>query len=653
MEKLNHESMAPKSVVQSQCESCCGVETKPKNSKHRFLQSPWIPIVLSFVILFTAIMAEEQMPINILGVNGWLFVYLLAYSFVGFPVLKTAFNLIRKGEVFTEFFLMGIATIGAFAIGEYPEGVAVMLFYTLGELLQHSAVSKAKDNIQALLDIRPERARVIKAGNSSLVKPEDVASGEIIEVRAGEKVPLDAQLISDGGTFNTVALTGETLPTEKKKDEEVLAGMVNLRDLIRLRVLRPFKDSSLQKIILTVNEATTKKAKTEQFIRKFAKIYTPIVTYMALALVIIPYFILADYSFKDWLYRALVFLVISCPCALVISIPLGYFGGIGAASRKGILFKGSNFLDGITSINTVLFDKTGTLTSGVFSVEKVESFPNAIVDWTQLAASVEGSTNHPIGQAIVRFINAKPSPVSTLKEFPGKGLEGKVNNRRVLVGNSLLMEDQKILLPSFVTTPNKTAIYCAIDGILCGYFVLTDSLKPDAKDAFSSLRKIGIQQLMILSGDKKEVVEALGKELKADEAHGEMLPEEKYAKIENLKKDPEKVVAFVGDGINDAPSIAMADVGIGMGGMGSDLAIESADIVIQTDHPSKVALAFKIGKATKSIVWQNIALAFMVKFLILSLGAAGLAGMWEAVFADVGVALLAILNAIRINYLFK
>ncbi|MDO6438111.1 heavy metal translocating P-type ATPase [Cyclobacterium sp. 1_MG-2023] len=647
--------MASKSVEHSCCESesCCEAETKPKTSKENLWQSPWIPIVLSFVILFTAILAEEQMPFNVLGVNGWLFVYLFAYSFVGFPVLKTAWKLIRKGEVFTEFFLMGIATIGAFAIGEYPEGVAVMLFYTIGELLQHSAVSKAKNNIQALLDIRPDQARVIKAGNSSLVEPELVKTGEIIEVRAGEKVPLDAQLLSNGGTFNTAALTGESLPAEIKEGEEVLAGMVNLQDLISLRVLRPFEESSLQKIIFTVQEATSKKAKTEQFIRKFAKVYTPIVTYLALALVIIPYFIVEDYLFRDWLYRALVFLVISCPCALVISIPLGYFGGIGAASRKGILFKGSNFLDSITTINTVLFDKTGTLTSGIFSVEKVESLSNASADWTELAASVEANTNHPIGQAIVRHIKSKLSPVDSLKEFPGKGLEGQVNSRRVLVGNSLLMEDYGILLPSLVTDPNKTAIYCAIDGVLCGYFVLADELKPDAKEAFTSLRRLGIQQLLILSGDKREVVDALGKELKADEAHGGMLPEEKYAKIEALKKDPKNVVAFVGDGINDAPSIALADVGIGMGGMGSDLAIESADIVIQTDQPSKVAMAFKIGKATKTIVWQNIALAFIVKFLVLSLGAAGLAGMWEAVFADVGVALLAILNAIRINYLFK
>jgi Cd2+/Zn2+-exporting ATPase len=348
-----------------------------------------------------------------------------------------------------------------------------------------------------------------------------------------------------------------------------------------------------------------------------------------------------------------VFLVISCPCALVISIPLGYFGGIGAASRKGILFKGSNFLDLITRINTVVFDKTGTLTKGVFCVQKVETIPNADPEWEKLATSLEANTNHPIGQAIVRHVTLPLLPVSSLKEIPGKGLEGRVKNKIVLVGNKVLMESNGIQdLPSEIP-PNQTIIFCAVDGMLCGYFALADEIKADAKEAFASLRALGIQDLLIFSGDKKEVVESLGKMLNADQAIGEMLPEEKLAKIEELKENPHKTIAFVGDGINDAPSIAVADIGIGMGGMGSDLAIETADIVIQTDHPSKVALAVNIGKATKRIVWQNIALAFSVKFLVLTLGAAGLAGMWEAVFADVGVALLAILNAIRINHLFK
>ena len=633
--------------------TCCETHNHSQATKKSLLDSPWIRSLLSFVLLVGAVTGESYIPMQVYGINCWLFVYLLAYAFVGFPVLKNAWTLIRKGEVFTEFFLMGIATIGAFGIGEYPEAVAVMLFYTIGELLQHNAVSKAKGNIQALLDIRPDRARVIRDGNSAWVKPELVNTGEVIEVRAGEKVPLDAQLLNGGGTFNTAALSGESSPAEIKEGEEVLAGMVNLQDLITLRVLRPFAESSLQKIILTVQEATAKKAKTEQFIRKFAKVYTPIVTYMALALVILPYFIVADYSFSEWLYRALVFLVISCPCALVISIPLGYFGGIGAASRKGILFKGSNFLDLITTINTVVFDKTGTLTKGIFAVEKVETMPNAVPGWEKLAASLESNTNHPIGQAIIRHIKTTLSPVNSLKEIPGKGLMGEVNNKRVLAGNRLLMQDHGIQDVPTENYPIKTVIYCAIDDVFCGYFVLADEIKPDAMEAFISLRKLGIQHLMIFSGDKAEVVETLGKELKADKAIGGMLPEEKFAKIEALKEDPDKVVAFVGDGINDAPSIAAADVGIGMGGMGSDLAIETADIIIQTDHPSKVALAFRIGKATKSIVWQNIALAFLVKFLVLALGATGMAGMWEAVFADVGVALLAILNSIRINYLFK
>lgn len=649
MKKSNNRTMASNTEENS----CCETHKHSQSSKKAFYESSWLLGLLSFILLIIAVTGESMLPFQVFGINCWLLVYLLAYSFVGLPVLRTAWKLIRQGEVFTEFFLMGIATVGAFAIGEYPEAVAVMLFYTIGELLQERAVNKAKGNIQALLDIRPDRARVVRDGTSTWVKPELVATGEIIEVRAGEKVPLDARLLNGGGSFNTAAISGESMPAEINDGEEVLAGMVNLQDLITLRVLRPFEESSLQKIILTVQEATAKKAKTEKFIRKFAKIYTPIVTYLALALVVLPYFIVEDYSFSEWLYRALVFLVISCPCALVISIPLGYFGGIGAASRKGILFKGSNFLDLITTINTVVFDKTGTLTKGVFAVEKVETRPNADPEWKNLAASLEAYTNHPIGQAIVKHVTTALSPVISLKEIPGKGLVGEVKNRTVLAGNRLLMEDHEIQDLPKETYPNQTVVYCAIDGVFCGYFVLADEIKPDAKEAFTSLRKLGIQHLMILSGDKAEVVEALGKELKADEAIGGMLPEEKLAKIEALKEDPTNVIAFVGDGINDAPSIAAADVGIGMGRMGSDLAIETADIIIQTDHPSKVALAFRIGKATKRIVWQNISLAFAVKFLVLALGAAGMAGMWEAVFADVGVALLAILNAIRINYLFK
>jgi Cd2+/Zn2+-exporting ATPase len=494
---------------------------------------------------------------------------------------------------------------------------------------------------------------VVKEGTAYWEKPENVAIGETIEVRAGERVPLDAVLLTGTGSFNTAAISGESMPSHIHKGEEVLAGMVNLQDLLTLRVLRPFEQSSLHKIIQTVQEATAKKAKTEQFIRKFAKVYTPIVTYLALALVILPYFIVDQYSFSDWLYRALVFLVISCPCALVISIPLGYFGGIGAASRKGILFKGSNFLDQITTITTVVFDKTGTLTKGVFGVQSVETMPKADPEWEILAASLEANTNHPIGQAIVSHVGAQVLAVASLKEISGKGLEGQVNNKLVLIGNKLMMESNGIQGLPKESPPSQTIIFCAVEGNLCGYFLLADEIKPDAKEAFTALRALGIQDLLIFSGDKKEVVESLGTMLHADQAIGEMLPEEKLAKIEELKENPHKTIAFVGDGINDAPSIAVADIGIGMGGMGSDLAIETADIVIQTDHPSKVALAVNIGKATKRIVWQNIALAFSVKFLVLTLGAAGLAGMWEAVFADVGVALLAILNAIRINHLFK
>lgn len=632
--------------------SCCDSPQAEKPKKPG-KWSVWGSSLLSLATLLLAITGEHFIPADIAGVSLWLPLYLLSYGLVGLPVLKKGWQLIRQGEIFTEFFLMGIATLGAFAIGEYPEAVAVMLFYTIGELLQHQAVSKAKGNIQALLDIRPDRARIVRDGERSWIKPEEVQVGEILEVQAGERVPLDGTLLQHPGTFNTSAITGESMPATIQPGEEVLSGMVNLENLLTIKVSRSFQDSSLSKIIRTVQQATAKKAKTEQFIRKFARVYTPIVTYLALALVVLPYFFVQDYQFSDWLYRALVFLVISCPCALVISIPLGYFGGIGAASRKGILFKGSNYLDLITRVNTVIFDKTGTLTRGVFSVSKVEEMEAADKDWKLLAASLEAKSNHPIARALLKYVEGNPYPVAELKEYAGKGLLGWVQGKKVLVGNQLLMESHGIKGLSQVEKAEETLIFCAVNDIFCGYFVLTDQVREDAAEAFGALKKMGIHELIILSGDKREVVEAVGHALSARQAIGGLLPEDKLAILETLKQEPGKLIAFVGDGINDAPALAAADLGIAMGGLGSDLAIETADVVIQTDQPSKVALAIRIGKTTRSIVWQNIALAFGVKFLVLSLGAAGLAGMWEAVFADVGVALLAILNAIRIGNIYK
>lgn len=643
------------SPTSSQASCCDQPASSPEtiSSKWSRRWKLWRSSLLSLLTLLLAVGGEYLFPHQIFTVTTWLPLYLLAYALVGWPVLKKGGQLILRGEVFTEFFLMGIATIGAFAIGEYPEAVAVMLFYTIGEVLQHQAVSKAKGNVQALLDLRPNRARVIRDGKSQWVQPEKVNVGETLEIRPGERVPLDGVLQERYGNFNTAAITGESMPTRISEGQEVLAGMVTLQNLITLRVSRSFQESSLSKIIRTVQQATAKKAKTEEFIRKFAKVYTPIVSYLALALVVLPYFFVSNYQFSDWLYRALVFLVISCPCALVISIPLGYFGGIGAASRKGILFKGSNYLDLITQVNTVIFDKTGTLTKGVFSVQQEEAAATADPDWRWLAISLEANSNHPIAMALVKHLGKPTDSVLGLEEHAGQGLSGQVRGKQVLVGNRSLMEAKAIPELPKMSLPGKTLVYTAVDGIYCGYFALADEIKSDALEAFTELRKLGISKTGILSGDRQEIVAALGKELGANYAYGGLLPDEKSSRLEKLKRKPGSQIAFVGDGINDAPALAVADLGIAMGGLGSDLAIETADVVIQTDHPSRVALALRIGKTTRRIVWQNIGLAFGVKLLVLSLGALGLAGMWEAVFADVGVALLAILNAIRITKIYK
>lgn len=636
--------------------SCCDQSPDPREtipSRWFHYWQEWKSSILSLLALLLAAIGEALYPYELLNLSVWLPLYLLAYGLVGWSVLKKAGELILKGEVFTEFFLMAIATLGAFAIGEYPEAVTVMLFYTVGEILQHQAVSKAKGNIQALLDLRPSRARVIREGRAEWVQPETVAVGEILEIQAGESVPLDGILQQGTGSFNTAAITGESVPRRIGAGEEVLAGMVNLQQLLKIQVSRSFQESSLSKIIRTVQEATAKKAKTEQFIRKFAKVYTPIVTYLALALVLLPYLFVDPYVFSDWLYRALVFLVISCPCALVISIPLGYFGGIGAASRKGILFKGSNYLDQITRVTTVIFDKTGTLTKGVFSVQEEKAVARAHPDWKMLALSLESKSNHPIAAALVQYLGKSPHPVSELREHAGQGLSGTVQNQAVLVGNRILLERMQVQNVPATSVSDKTIVHVAVEGDYCGYFALADELKPDARQAFRDLDSLGISETGILSGDRQEIVQALGRELGASQARGGLLPEEKSAWLENEKKQPGRVLAFVGDGINDAPALAVADIGIAMGGLGSDLAIETANVVIQTDRPSRVALAIRIGKTTKNIVWQNIGMAFGVKFLVLALGAAGLAGMWEAVFADVGVALLAILNAIRITKIYS
>lgn len=597
--------------------------------------------------------------------------YALAYLPVGLPVMKEAVRSISEKDIFSEFTLMCIATLGAFYIGEYPEGVAVMLFYSVGELFQGNAVAKARRNISALLDVRPETATVIRNGERMTLKPTEVVPGEIIEVKAGERVPLDGKLLSEAAAFNTAALTGESMPRTIAPDEEVLAGMIVTDKVIRLEVSRPYNQSALERILELVQNASERKAPAELFIRKFARIYTPAVTGLAFLIVLLPYlyslmqpeFI---FIFNDWLYRALVFLVISCPCALVISIPLGYFGGIGAASRQGILFKGGNYLDAITKINTVVFDKTGTLTKGVFEVRQISPVGDiSEKELLRIIASVESRSNHPIAKAILSYArsrHAEIDPTIDTTELAGYGLKAVIDGKEIVVGNTRLLIRKEIqfhsnekevssewnLIFTRLNEMPETVVVCAIDKRYAGYILLADTPKDDAAEAIKRLKDLNINNLEILSGDKQIIVSKLASQLGIPKAYGDLLPEEKVARLEALKQDQSNKIAFIGDGINDAPVLALSDIGIAMGGLGSDAAIETADVVIQTDQPSKVATAIRIGKFTRNIVWQNIALAFGIKLIVLILGAGGIATMWEAVFADVGVALLAILNAVKI-----
>jgi Cd2+/Zn2+-exporting ATPase len=609
----------------------------------------FFPAAIAFCLLLIAILMDNYFPQT--WFTGWIRIawYAVAYLPVGLPVMKEAFESIRKGEIFSEFLLMTIATIGAFGIGEYPEGVAVMLFYTIGEIFQTLAVQRAKTNIKLLLDQRPDTATVLEGENAISKKASEITIGEIIQLRPGEKLALDGKLLSDKASFNTATLTGESKPDTKQKGATVLAGMINLNTVVQVEVTTAYTDSKLSKILEMVQEATAKKAPTELFIRKFAKIYTPIVVFLAIAICLLPIAVVDNYVFKDWLYRALIFLVISCPCALVISIPLGYFGGIGAASKNGILFKGSTFLDIMASIQVVVMDKTGTLTKGVFKVQKVVAVGIPEADLVKFAAALETKSTHPVGTAIITYANGlhKNATVTDVEEIAGHGLKGKVDGNEILAGNIKLMKKFNISYDAEIDDTPFTIIVIAINKKYAGYFLIADEIKEDAKEAIASLHQLNIKTVM-LSGDKQAVVNAVAAALNIDLAYGDLLPENKVEKVETLKKQNLKM-AFVGDGVNDAPVIALADAGIAMGGLGSDSTIETADIVIQNDQPHKIFTAINIGKQTKKIVWQNITMAFVVKAIVLILGAGGLATMWEAVFADVGVALLAILNAVRIQ----
>ena len=610
----------------------------------------YLPAIFSFVMLIIGIAVDyfDAFPFF----KGWIRIawYTLAYLPVGFPVIKEGWNSIKHGDFFTEFFLMSIATLGAFAIGEYPEGVAVMLFYAVGELFQNAAVNRAKGNIKALLDARPDEALVLRNGNFVTVNPETVEIGERIQVRVGEKIPLDGILLSERASLNTAAITGESKPDTINRDEKVYAGSINLEGVIDVETSKEFKDSSITRILDMVQNATARKSKTELFIRRFARIYTPIVVFLAIGLTFLPYFFLNDYVFRDWLYRALIFLVVSCPCALVISIPLGYFGGLGAASRNGILFKGASFLEAITKVNTVVMDKTGTVTKGAFKIKEIKTAQFEEAKFMKYLMAMEEQSTHPIAKAILEYkAEGTDIKATDVSEVAGKGLRGTVNGKTVLVGNKALMASNNIDVPSETDDIVDSIVMLAIDEKFAGYVTIADELKEDAHLAIQQIRDAGISKIIMLSGDKDSITQQVSKKLNFDWAKGGLLPEDKLGEVEELKKQSDTKVAFMGDGINDAPVLAISDVGIAMGGLGSDVAIETADVIIQTDQPSKMARAIKIGRSTRKIVWQNIGLAFGVKAFVLILGAGGLATMWEAVFADVGVALLAILNAVRLQ----
>jgi Zn2+/Cd2+-exporting ATPase len=630
-------------------EVCLTDEIQPKKENYFEKYKAYLPSIVSLVILLTGV-TFDQLEMEWFNTYFQVFLFGIAYLIIGGPVVWKAITRIPKGDVFNEFFLMSIATIGAFFIGEYAEGVAVMLFYAVGELFQDAAVNNAKRSIESLLKLQIEEVNVVENGTTVIKHPKEVKLGEIIKVKSGEKVALDGELITEKASFNTAALTGESVPDNKKKGDTVLAGMVNLNTVAEIKITALYADTKLSKILKMVQEASGRKAKTQLFISKFAKVYTPIVVFLAVALTFLPYFIVDNYVFNDWLYRALVFLVISCPCALVISIPLGYFGGIGAASRNGILFKGSDYLDKMTEIDTVVMDKTGTLTKGVFEVQKVVSESLSEKELLHIAAAIETYSTHPIAEAIVKYteVDFKKVEIKNVEEISGHGLKGELNNQTILAGNSRLLEKFNVTYDEKISEITDTIVLIAIAGKFAGYITIADTIKEDAEEAITALHHLNIREVVMLSGDKQSVVDKIAKQLGLDKAFGDLLPEDKVNEVSKLKAADGKI-AFVGDGINDAPVIAMSDVGMAMGGLGSDAAIETADVVIQTDHPSKIATAIKIGKATKRIVWQNIILALGVKLIVLALGAGGIATMWEAVFADVGVALLAILNAVRIQ----
>lgn len=614
---------------------------------------------------YSRVSAKQRIRYGFLGAGALLFaaamifplhpliklpLFILSYLLIGGEILLRALRNILKGQLFDENFLMGVATIGAFAVGQYPEGVAVMLFYQIGEFFQELAVNRSRKSISSLMDIRPDYANLKVGGEIRKVSPEKVNIGDCIVVKSGEKIPLDGKVLSGKASLDTSALTGESLPRDVGEGSEVLSGSINKDGMLMVEVTKTYGESTASKILDLVQNAGSKKAPTENFITKFARYYTPCVVFAALALALLPPLLISGFTFTESIHRALVFLVVSCPCALVISIPLSYFGGIGGASKNGILIKGSNYLDVLNQTDTVVFDKTGTLTKGVFKVTKIAAANGYSDDQLLLyAAHAESFSNHPISlsirQAYERPVDTQI--VSDQEELPGFGLKAKVNGIPVYAGNSRLMEQQRIVYQKAAEI--GTAVYLAIDGKFAGYLVISDEIKPDSAQAMKGLKAAGIKRTVMLTGDNKAVAEKAAKEIGVDTVYSELLPDQKVEKLEELYrgKSAKGKTAFVGDGINDAPVLARADVGIAMGGLGSDAAIEAADVVLMTDEPSKLITAVRVAKKTHQIVWQNILFALGVKAVILVLGAFGAATMWEAVFGDVGVTVIAVLNSMR------
>ena len=603
-----------------------------------------IRILISLLLFIVGMLIKFD---NILINN---IIYLIAYLIVGFEILRKAVRNIFRGKIFDENFLMSLATIGAFFIGEFPEAVAVMLFYQVGELFQSYAVGKSRKSIASLMDIRPDYANIEKEGKIEKVNPSNVKVGDIIIVKPGEKIPLDGKIIYGKTDLDTKALTGESLPKEAKVNDQVLSGCINLNGMIKVEVQKEFGESTVSKILDLVQNASSKKSKSENFITKFAKYYTPIVVVIAAIIAIIPTVVIKDAEFTDWLYRALSFLVVSCPCALVISIPLGFFSGIGRASKDGILIKGSNYLEALANTEIVVFDKTGTLTEGVFTVQKIVPKDISKEELLELTAYAEDSSNHPISMSIKREYKKEvdSSKITNVKEIAGQGIIANVQGKVIFVGNEKLMNESKI---EFAKSDDiGTILYVAVNRKYAGYIVISDKIKKDAKNTIEGLKENNIKKIIMLTGDRNDISMQVGNKLGIENIYAELLPTDKVEKVEEIlkSKSEKSKLAFVGDGINDAPVLAISDIGIAMGGVGSDAAIEAADIVLMTDEPSKIIKAIKLSKRTMKIVKENIIFAIFIKITILILSALGLSTMWWAVFADVGVSIIAILNSLRV-----